>query len=115
LSLRYAGTVEDQVYAALSLRFGDIFAVLGQLPDGFEDDWIDAVLKDRTAVQHAQGPKLAWSKRARSRATEQSAGLSQDCRAKRLRPTGGARFQGFEIEFAINCNYSGCELWRNTR
>ena len=52
LSLRYAGTVEDEVYAALSLRFGDIFAVLGQLPDAFEDDWIDAVLKDRSAVQH---------------------------------------------------------------
>jgi hypothetical protein len=28
--LRYAGTVEDEVYAALSHRFGDIFAVLGQ-------------------------------------------------------------------------------------
>jgi ERCC4-related helicase len=32
LSLRYAGTVEDQVYATLSSRFGDIFSVLGQLP-----------------------------------------------------------------------------------
>ena len=52
LNLRYAGTVEDAVYAALSRRFGDIFAVLGQLPDAFEDDWIDAVLKDRSAVQH---------------------------------------------------------------
>jgi len=52
LSLRYAGTVEDEVYAALSVRFGDIFAVLGQLPDAFEDDWINAVLKDRSAVQH---------------------------------------------------------------
>ena len=31
LSLRYADTVEDEVYAALSHRFGDIFAVLGQL------------------------------------------------------------------------------------
>jgi hypothetical protein len=52
LSLRYAGTVEDEVYAALSDRFGDIFSVLGQLPDGFEDDWIDAVLRDRAAVRH---------------------------------------------------------------
>lgn len=52
LSLRYAGTVEDQVYAALSQRFGDIFSVLGQLPDAFEDDWISAVLKDRTALQN---------------------------------------------------------------
>ena len=52
LSLRYAGTVEGEVYAALSHRFGDIFAVLGQLPDAFEDDWIDAVLKGRSAVQH---------------------------------------------------------------
>jgi superfamily II DNA or RNA helicase len=52
LSLRYAGTVEDQVYAALSHRFGDIFSVLGQLPDAFEDDWIAAVLHDRTAVQN---------------------------------------------------------------
>ena len=52
LSLRYAGTVEDEVYAALSDRFGDIYSVLGQLPDGFEDDWIDAVLKDRAAVRY---------------------------------------------------------------
>jgi superfamily II DNA or RNA helicase len=52
LNLRYAGTVEDDVYAALSQRFGDIFAVLGQLPDGFEDQWIEAVLKDRQAVRN---------------------------------------------------------------
>lgn len=52
LSLRYAGTVEDDVYRALSERFGDIFSVLGQLPDGFEDDWIDAVLRDRAAVRN---------------------------------------------------------------
>lgn len=52
LSLRYAGTVEDEVYAALSDRFGDIYSVLGQLPDGFEDDWIDAFLKDRAAVRN---------------------------------------------------------------
>jgi superfamily II DNA or RNA helicase len=52
LSLRYAGTVEDDVYAALSDRFGDIFSVLGQLPDGFEDQWIDAVLRDRQAVRN---------------------------------------------------------------
>ena len=52
LSLRYEGTVEDQVYATLSNRFGDIFSVLGQLPDGFEDQWIDAVLRDRNAVRN---------------------------------------------------------------
>jgi hypothetical protein len=52
LNLRYAGTVEDEVYAALSQRFGDIFSVLGQLPDSFEDDWIAAVLKDRTSLQN---------------------------------------------------------------
>lgn len=52
LNLRYAGTVEDQVYAALSQRFGDIFSVLGQLPDAFEDDWIDAIMRDRSAVQN---------------------------------------------------------------
>ena len=52
LNLRYAGTVEDAVYAALSHRFGDIFAVLGQLPDSFEDDWIAAVLNDRTALRN---------------------------------------------------------------
>jgi DNA-binding Lrp family transcriptional regulator len=45
LNLRYAGTVEDDVYAALSNRFGDIFSVLGQLPDAFEDDWIAAILQ----------------------------------------------------------------------
>jgi superfamily II DNA or RNA helicase len=50
LNLRYGGTIEDAVYAALSQRFGDIFAVLGQLPDSFEDDWIKAVLKDRAEV-----------------------------------------------------------------
>src|SRR5271167_661821 len=52
LSLRYAGTVEDDVYHALSERFGDIFSVLGQLPDGFEDEWISAVLRDRAAVRN---------------------------------------------------------------
>jgi hypothetical protein len=52
LNLRYAGTVEDEVYAALSQRFGDIFSVLGQLPDAFEDDWIEAVLKDRMSVRN---------------------------------------------------------------
>lgn len=52
LSLRYAGTVEDEVYATLSNRFGDIFSVLGQLPDGFEDQWIEAVLRDRQAVRN---------------------------------------------------------------
>jgi hypothetical protein len=52
LSLRYAGTVEDDVYRALSDRFGDIFSVLGQLPDGFEDEWINAVLRDRAAVRN---------------------------------------------------------------
>lgn len=52
LNLRYAGTVEDEVYAALSSRFGDIFSVLGQLPDAFEDEWIDAILRDRTAVRN---------------------------------------------------------------
>jgi len=52
LSLRYADTVEDEVYAALSDRFGDIFSVLGQLPDAFESDWIDAVLQDRAAVRN---------------------------------------------------------------
>ena len=52
LNLRYAGTVEDDVYAALSHRFGDIFSVLGQLPDAFEDQWIDAVLRDRQAVKN---------------------------------------------------------------
>jgi hypothetical protein len=52
LSLRYAGPVKDQVYATLSSRFGDIFSVLGQLPDCFEDQWIAAVLRDRDAVRN---------------------------------------------------------------
>lgn len=52
LSMRYAGTVEDEVYAALSARYGDIFNVLGQLPDEFEDDWVEAVVRDREAVRH---------------------------------------------------------------
>lgn len=52
VNLRYAGTYEDEVYSALSERFSDIFAVLGQLPDSFEDDWVEAVLRDRSAVTH---------------------------------------------------------------
>jgi SNF2 family DNA or RNA helicase len=52
LNLRYAGTVEDEVYATLSHRFGDIFSVIGQLPEGFEDDWIDVVLLNREAVKN---------------------------------------------------------------
>ena len=52
LNLRYAGTVEDSVYAALSRRFGNIFSVLGQLPDSFEDDWIAAVIEGRNAMQN---------------------------------------------------------------
>jgi hypothetical protein len=52
VNMRYAGTVEDDVYAALSDRMGDIFAVIGQLPDGFEDDWVGAVLRDRAAVRN---------------------------------------------------------------
>lgn len=52
VNLRYAGTVEDDVYTALSERFEDIFAVLGQLPDSFEDDWVEAVLHDRSEVKH---------------------------------------------------------------
>jgi hypothetical protein len=49
--VHYAETVEDDVYATLSSRFGDIFSVLGQLPDSFEDQWIDA-LRDREAVKN---------------------------------------------------------------
>ena len=52
MNLRYAGTVEDEVYAALSARFQDIFQVLGQLPDSFEEDWVEAALRDRAAVRH---------------------------------------------------------------
>ena len=67
LNLRYAGTVEDDVYTALSNRFGDIFSVLGQLPDAFEDDWIAAILKDRSAVlnfsQRAETTKPAMELR----------------------------------------------------
>ena len=44
--------MEDDVYATLSNRFGDIFSVLGQLPNSFEDEWIDAVLRDRRAVKN---------------------------------------------------------------
>ncbi|WP_292625507.1 helicase-related protein [Mesorhizobium sp.] len=50
-NLRYAGTYEDEVYGALSERFEDIFKVLGQLPDSFEDAWVNAVLMDREAVR----------------------------------------------------------------
>lgn len=50
-NLRYAGTCEDDVYGALSERFEDIFKVLGQLPDSFEDEWVDAVIRDRDAVR----------------------------------------------------------------
>jgi hypothetical protein len=49
MNLRYAGTVEDEVYAALSERFRDIFEVLGQLPDSFEEAWIKAVVMGPTS------------------------------------------------------------------
>jgi hypothetical protein len=52
VNMRYAGTVEDDVYSALSARFNDIFAVLGQLPDSFEDGWVEAVLRDRESVRY---------------------------------------------------------------
>lgn len=52
MNLRYAGTVEDKVYAALSERFRDIFAVLGQLPDSFEEDWVEAVVRQRESARH---------------------------------------------------------------
>ena len=51
VNLRYVGTVEDDVYQALSRRFGDIFSAIGQLPDGFEDEWVSAVLRDRDSVR----------------------------------------------------------------
>jgi predicted RNA-binding protein with EMAP domain len=52
MNLRYAGTVEDDVYQALSERFQDIFDVLGQLPDSFEEDWVDAIVKQRDGVKY---------------------------------------------------------------
>lgn len=52
MNLRYASTVEDEVYAALSERFRDIFDVLGQLPDSFEEDWIEAVVEQRASARH---------------------------------------------------------------
>lgn len=66
LSLRYSGTVEDTVYAALSRRLGNIFSVLGQLPDSFEADWIAAVLEGRSALQNfsqrvdVSRPPMEW-------------------------------------------------------
>ena len=76
LNLRYAGTVEDEVYAALSSRFGDIFSVLGQLPDSFEDDWIAAVLGDRMALrnfsQRVETPRPAMELRYMSDAEDRS-------------------------------------------
>lgn len=53
LNLGYAGTVED-VYAALSSRFGDIFSVLGQSPDAFEDEWTKAVLRIEPRLKISQ-------------------------------------------------------------
>lgn len=49
-NLPYAGTYEDEVYGALLERFEDIFKVPDQLPNSFEDDWVDAILRDRCAV-----------------------------------------------------------------
>ena len=59
VNLRYAATVEDDVYSALSRRFGDIFSVLGQLPDSFEDEWIDKALTDRDALRAFREPRRA--------------------------------------------------------
>ncbi|MGY4426395.1 hypothetical protein ACVWY2_008844 [Bradyrhizobium sp. JR6.1] len=65
VNMRYAGTVEDDVYSVLSERFSDIFAALGQLPDSFEDAWVDAVLKDREAVRFLP-QRVLFPKRTRS-------------------------------------------------
>lgn len=65
-NLRYAGTYEDDVYQALSDRFADIFAVLGQLPDSFVDDWITAAETDRNAVKNFPS-RVALAKPAMTR------------------------------------------------
>jgi SNF2 family DNA or RNA helicase len=52
MNLRYAGTVEDDVYEVLSERFRDIFQVLGQLPDNFEEDWMEAIIQQREKVRY---------------------------------------------------------------
>lgn len=55
LNLRYRGSVEDQVHAALSGRLKDIQEVFGTLPDMLEDVWIDAALGDMEAARRLAG------------------------------------------------------------
>jgi superfamily II DNA or RNA helicase len=44
LNLRYAGSVEDKVHAALSGRLEQIRNLFGQIPDVLEDLWIEVAL-----------------------------------------------------------------------
>jgi len=47
LNLRYADSVEDRVFDALSSRFQNIWDMFGQFPDALEDDWTQAILRSR--------------------------------------------------------------------
>ena len=47
LNLRYADSVEDNVFDALSARFQNIWDMFGQFPDTLEDDWTAAIMRGR--------------------------------------------------------------------
>ena len=51
LNLRYRDSVEDDVFAVLSERFQNIWAVFRQFPDALDDDWTRAILQGRTEAQ----------------------------------------------------------------
>lgn len=47
LSLRYADSVEERVFDALSSRMQNVWDMFGQFPDALEDDWTQAIRTSR--------------------------------------------------------------------
>ena len=60
LNLRYADSVEDRVFDALSSRFQNLWDMFGQFPDALEDDWTQAILTSREEARKfiAAAPKV---------------------------------------------------------
>lgn len=61
LNLRYADSVEDRVFDALSSRFQNLWDMFGQFPDALEDDWTKAILTSREEARKfiVSVPKLS--------------------------------------------------------
>ncbi len=59
LNLRYQGSVEDKVHAALSGRLEEIFSMFGQIPDVLEDAWVDIALGSEDDARKRIG-EISW-------------------------------------------------------